>query len=76
MREILLFVEIGKAVIVYEACFAKFIMDFDYFGKNTLPDFEDISKSKQDADTCMRSIEVIGNIYENPELLNKKGAEE
>ena len=32
----------GKAVIIYEDSFAKFIMDFNYFGKNTLPDFEDI----------------------------------
>ena len=62
----------GKAVIIYEDSFAKFIMDFDYFGKNTLPDFEDVSDNKQDADTCMRSIEVIGNIYENPELLEEK----
>lgn len=58
----------GKAKIVYEESFAKFIMDFNISGKNTLPDFEDWSR--QDADTCMRSIEVIGNIYENPELLD------
>jgi uncharacterized phage protein (TIGR01671 family) len=51
----------GKAVIIYEPSFAKFLMDFNYSGKNILPDFEDIHR--QDADTCMRSIEVIGNIY-------------
>ena len=38
-------------------------MDFTLSGSNRLMDF-------QDADMCMRSIEVIGNKYENPELLS------
>lgn len=60
----------GKAEIVYIEIFAKFVMDFNLSGKKGLPDFED--RNYQDADTCMRSIEVIGNIYENPELLEKR----
>jgi len=44
----------GKYIIEYVENFAKFVMTR--------------GNSIQDADTCMRSIKVIGNIYENPEL--------
>ena len=54
----------GKAVIIYEERFGKFLMDFNYSGKNNLRDFEQQELNRQDADTCMRSIEVVGNIYE------------
>lgn len=30
----------------------------------------------QDVDTCMRSMRILGNIYENPELLNKEASGE
>ena len=55
----------GKFVIEYEDRFAQFIMT----NKKLVRDAEQLYE--QDADTCMRSIEVIGNIYENPELLEE-----
>ena len=58
----------GKGLIVYEPGFAKFLIDFSPENKNRLIDCEDAFRH-EDADTCMRSIRVIGNIYENPELL-------
>jgi len=57
----------GKAEIIYIDSFAKFVMDFNLSGSNALIDLEE--GNYQDADTCMRSIEVLGNRYENPELL-------
>ena len=60
----------GKAVIIYEESFGKFLMDFNYSEKNNLQDVEQ-ALNRQDADTCMRSIEVVGNIYENHEQQNK-----
>ncbi len=44
----------GKYIIEYVENFAKFIMTR--------------GNSIQDADTCMRSIQIIGNICENPDL--------
>lgn len=56
----------GKFVIEYEESFAQFIMT----NKDLIrtPD----QFGEQDADTCMRSIEIIGNKFENPELLETK----
>lgn len=53
----------GKYVIEYIESFAKFVMT----NKDIIRTPEQLSS--QDADTCMRSIEVIGNKFENPELL-------
>ena len=56
----------GKFAIEYEDRFAQFIMT----NKDMITDMEQLCN--QDANTCMRSIEVIGNIYENPKLLEAK----
>jgi len=53
----------GKYVIEDIESFAKFVMT----QKDLIKDAEQFGQ--QDADTCMRSIEIIGNKFENPELL-------
>lgn len=53
----------GKYVIEYVENFAQFVMT----NKDIIRTPKQLSE--QDANTCMRSIEVIGNKFENPELL-------
>ena len=60
----------GTFEIQYEERFAKFIMVND---DDRILTADNIFRG-QDADTCMRSIEVIGNIYENPELIKENDA--
>jgi uncharacterized phage protein (TIGR01671 family) len=55
----------GTFEIQYEESFAKFIM---VNGEDRILSADNFFIRGQEADTCMRSIEVIGNIYENPEL--------